>query len=229
MGHTVGRVREIRLGASGHTQISIACPAGAIPRPGQYLLAAEQDHRDAILSTPCFAIEASNLGFWAAPLYAVAWSPGTALDLVGPLGHGFDLPGNIQRLGFVALGETVSRLMPLVYQAVHARTAMTLFTDLDLPMLSAAVEVYPLASLPEALDWPDYLALDLPLGRLDELRGVLGLAEGAILPCPAQVLVTTPIPCAGLAQCGACAIPSRRGWKLVCEDGPVFDLTSLKW
>ena len=151
------------------------------------------------------------------------------MDLVGPLGQGFDLPGNIQRLGLVALGETVSRLMPLVYQAVHTCTGMTLFTNLDMPMLSAAVEVYPLAALPEALDWPDYLALDVPMGQLEELRGVLGVAEGAILPCPAQVLVTTAIPCAGLAQCGACAIPSRRGWKLVCEDGPVFDLNSLKW
>jgi hypothetical protein len=106
---------------------------------------------------------------------------------------------------------------------------MTLFTDLTLPILPVALEVYPLASLKEALDWPDFLALDVPMPRMIELRDVLGLSYGSGLPCPAQVLVTTPIPCTGMAQCGACAIPARRGWKLVCEDGPVFDLNSIKW
>jgi hypothetical protein len=61
------------------------------------------------------------------------------------------------------------------------------------------------------------------------LRNMIGLSEGIGLPCPAQVLITTPMPCAGLAKCGACAIASRRGWKLACEDGPVFDLNHLKW
>ncbi len=106
---------------------------------------------------------------------------------------------------------------------------MTLFTDLTLPRLPAAVEVSPLASLKEAMDWPDFMALDVPLTRLAELRDVLGLSNGDGLPCPAQVLVTTPMPCAGMAQCGACAVPARRGWKLACEDGPVFDLNILKW
>ena len=63
---------------------------------------------------------------------------------MGPLGHGFDLPRNIQRLGLAALGETVSRLMPLMHQAAKSHAGMTLFTDLRLPKLPAAVEVYPL-------------------------------------------------------------------------------------
>ena len=135
---------------------------------------------------------------------------------MGPLGNGFDLPSNIRRLGVVAMGDTVSRLLPLVDQATRAMVGVTLYTDLNIISLPTAVEVYPLSSLPEALDWPDYLVFDLPVGRLDNLRQVLSLAEGATLPCPAQVLVSASMPCLGLGQCGACAIPGRRGWKLVC-------------
>jgi hypothetical protein len=35
------------------------------------------------------------------------------------------------------------------------------------------------------------------------------------------------MPCAGLADCGVCAVELRRGWKLACKDGPVFDLRDI--
>jgi hypothetical protein len=207
----------------------ISCPAGAVPSAGQYLLASDPLDPYAILGIPIFLAQRCEQGFWAEPIIPPAWGPGTTLHLVGPLGHGFNLPRNIQRLGLAALGETVSRLMPLVYQAPTTHIGMTLFTDLSLPKLPAVVEVYPLAMLQGSLDWPDFMALDVPLEQVDRLRGVLGLAHGAGLPCPAQVLITIPFPCAGLAQCEACAVPARRGWKLACADGPVFDLGVLRW
>lgn len=229
MGRAKGRVREIRIGASGQAELSISCPAAVVPRAGQYLLAFDPQDAGEILGNPLFAIEMSSQGFWAAPLHPVSWHPGINIDLVGPLGHGFELPSQAQRLGLVALGETISRLMPLVYQATPAYSGITLFTDLTLPRLPAALEAYPLDSLKDTLDWPDFLALDVPLPRLSELRQIIGIVAGAPLPCLVQVLVTAPIPCVGLAQCGACAVPGRRGWKLVCSDGPVFDLYELKW
>jgi dihydroorotate dehydrogenase electron transfer subunit len=225
----MGRVSEIRLGSGRNVETCIVCPESVIPAAGQYLLAFDQDDPDVVLSTPLFAIEKSNQGFWAAPQFPINWPPGTILNLIGPLGHGFDLPRNIQRLGLVALGETVSRLIPLVRLTTQSHASMTLFTDLSLPRLPAALEVSPLASLKDSLDWSDFLALDVPLVRLPEIRAILGLSDREILPCPAQVLVTTPIPCAGMAQCGACAVPAWRGWKLACEDGPVFDLRFIRW
>ena len=107
--------------------------------------------------------------------------------------------------------------------------AVTLYTDAHLSALPSTLEIYPLSSLREALTWPDLLALDLPLERLPALRDLLGLQPGDLLPCPAQALIWTPMPCAGLAECGACAVPSRRGYKLACEDGPVFPLNHLEW
>jgi hypothetical protein len=229
MGHAIGRVREMRLGASGQTELSIACPRDSIPIPGQYLIAIDAQDEASILGAPLFMIDQSRQGFWAAPLHPVRWMPGTILELLGPYGRGFDLPANIQRLALVALGDSLARLLPLVYQAVRAEAGIALFTDLSLPALPSALEAHPLSALGGSLDWPDFLALDLPLDRLDGLRQVMSLPAGQILPCPAQALVTTPMPCAGLARCGACAVHGRRGWKLACEDGPVFDLRSLSW
>jgi len=229
MGHTRGRVTEIRLEACRLIEAFVACPAGTIPSAGQYLLASDLDDPEAALGVPLFVAENSMQGFWAAPPIPISWRPGTDLDLIGPFGHGFDLPRAVQRLGLIALGETSSRLMPLVQQAAQSHYGMTLFTDLQLPRVPASLEAYPLASLVEALDWPDFLVVDVPLQCLANLRKVLGLPDGARLSCPAQVLVTTPMPCAGMARCGACAVPARRGWKLACEDGPVFVLDNLKW
>jgi len=229
MGHFHGRVTEIRLEAGGQMEAVVACPIEAIPQTGQYLLASDLNNPEEVLGTTLFVAEKSMQGFWAAPPIPNSWRPGTKLDLVGPLGHGFELPRQIQRLGLVALGYTVSRLMPLVGQIRHSHGSATLFTDLPLPRIPALLEAYPLVSLVEALDWPDFLVVDLPLQRMSGLRDVLGLTNGTDLTCPAQVLVTTPMPCARLAHCGACAVPARRGWKFACEDGPVFDLNQLKW
>lgn len=229
MGHTTGRVSEIRLGSGRNIEAWIDCQESVIPAAGQYLLAFDKDDPDVALNTPLFAVEKSNLGFWASLQFPVNWPPGTILNLVGPLGHGFDMPRIIQRLGLVALGETVSRLMPLVQFSTQNHSSMTLFTDLPLPRLPAALEVSPLALLKDSLEWSDFLALDVPLEKLPEIRTTLGLSERELLPCPGQVLVTTSMPCAGMAKCGVCAVPSWRGWKLACEDGPVFDLNTIKW
>lgn len=214
---------EIRAEA-GATAAVIACPARAIPAPGQYTLAAAPGD---VLGSALFYAGSWDGGFVAAPPLPAGWEPGTRLTLRGPLGHGFRLPDSLQQLALVAGGESVSRLLPLIYAALARQAAVTLFSDLPLPALPAALEAFPLAALPETLAWADFLAVDEPIEDLDKLGDRLGLAAGGKTPCPGQVLVQAPMPCAGLAQCGACAVKTRRGWKLACEDGPVFDLKEL--
>jgi hypothetical protein len=229
MGHTTGRVNEIRITQVGQMELRISCPDSVVPSAGQYLLACDLEDPGAVLGTPLFLTEKSQNFFWAVPASPCKWQPGTRLDLIGPLGHGFELPKSIQHAGLVVLGETAGRLLPLVTLAAATNVALTLFTDLRLPGLPSVLEVYPLDSLKVAIDWADFIALDVPLDRLEQLRKLFGLPHGARLPCPSQVLLTTSMPCASLAQCGACAVRARRGWKLVCEDGPVFDLNTLEW
>jgi hypothetical protein len=226
-----GRIVEIQYDSSGCNSARIACPAGAIPQPGQYLLAHVAGERDAPLGVPLFLVEAYPDGFLAAPPLPPYWAPGTTLALWGVLGQGFRLPAHLQRLACAALDGGVGRLLPLALAALARGVSVALFTDAPLPRLPDAMEVQPLQALAEALTWPDFLALDLALERLPHLREVLGWTGAAPLPCPAQALVRAPMPCAGLAACGACAVPPRRGraWKLACQDGPVFDLDELQW
>jgi NAD(P)H-flavin reductase len=98
---------------------------------------------------------------------------------------------------------------------------------MDLPDLPHEVEIRPLTALREITPWADYVALDMPRESLPGLRQMLGLGEQARVQLEAQVLIVTPIPCGGIAECGVCAVTIRHGWKLACKDGPVFDLQAL--
>jgi hypothetical protein len=223
------QVSEIQLDHHGATGAWIACVLRKTPHPGQYLFAWAPSDRDAPAGLPLFPVKVTEHGFLAAPPIPPAWSPGTRLIMRGPLGRGFELPASTHRLALAALGDTVGRLLPLAAQAAQNGCAIALFADAPLPSLPASYEAYPSSDLPESLAWADLLAIDLPLQHMVDLRKILGIATGLLLPCPAQVLIQVPMPCAGLAECGACAVRTRRGHQLACKDGPVFDLNHLEW
>lgn len=220
-----GWVKELHIGPSGLVSARIVCPPRAVPQPGRYLLAG---WGDAILAAPLFLETGFDDGFLAVPPAAGDWEPGTRLDLRGPLGSGFSLPADVRRLVLAALGDTISRLLPVLDTALRQDMAVALFSDAALPGLPSAVEASTLSALPEALGWADFLVLDLPQEELPRLMDRLGIEGGVTLPCPGQALVVAPMPCAGLAECGACALHTRLGWRLACKDGPVFGLDELK-
>jgi hypothetical protein len=159
------------------------------------------------------------------------WTLGSSLILRGPLGKGFRLPAKLRNLALAAAGDSAARLLPLLKSA----GSVALFTNAPLPDLPAEVEIQPLDGLAEGLSWADYLALDLPgtpdsgLRFLGDLRAALKLDERMPLPCPAQALLSGPMPCGGVADCGICAVRARRGHRLACKDGPVFALNELSF
>ncbi len=218
------RIGELRLDPAGQVQARLDCPPAALPAPGQYLLAYDPQDASAALATPLFAAELLADGFWAAAPLPPAWQPGLVLALRGPLGKGFALPGDVRRLALAALGGSAARLLPLAQQALRQDLSVALFTAAALPRLPSSIEINPLGMLPEALAWADFLAVDLSVEQVESLAGVLGLQGGLPPACPGQALVSAAMPCGGSGGCGACAIPVRRGWKLACQDGPVFDL-----
>ncbi len=223
-----GFVREVQWQGGLGRAAWIECARPAIPAPGRYVMAWSPEEPDAPLATPLFAARIEPQGFLAAPPVPTTWEPGTALQLRGPLGRGFNPPGNLRRLALAGLGEGIARLGPLLQAALEKGAAVALFADQTPPGLPSAVEVNPLETLNEALAWADYLALDLPAPALPGLSRLLGVERGVrALPCPAQALVHTAMPCGALADCGACAVETRLGWKLACHDGPVFDLIDL--
>jgi hypothetical protein len=216
-----GKVKEVRIDPSEQTSVWISCPKQAIPSPGRYVLAT---YRGAILATPLFLEQSAEGGFLAAPPIPTNLELGAELTLRGPLGRGFKLPATTYRLALASFELSAARLLPLAEQAIQMRAEVAIYCDSPLPGLPSAIESAPLSSLPEALHWADFLAVDVPLEQLATLRGHLGISDHEFLQCPGQALISAPMPCAGLAECGVCAVKTGRGWKLSCKDGPVFDL-----
>jgi hypothetical protein len=204
----------------------LLCLQNLIPAPGQYLLAYDPASNSP-LPAPVFNAGSVPGGFLVAPPIPPAWQPGIILSLRGPLGRGFSLPASARCVALVSLGDTAARLKPLIPAVLGQGASVVLVSDLDLPGLPPEVEIQPVSALSEVAKWADYLAFDLPRESLPGLRETLGLGEQAKVLFEAQVLVVTPMPCGGLAECGVCAVTVRRGWKMACKDGPVFDLDEL--
>ena len=226
-----GQILEIRLHTHGQIGALVECPPELLPFPGQYIQAHAFEHPDEVMPVSLFPGELSSSPveekafFAAAPHIPPAWQPGTLLSLRGPLGRGFMPPDSIKRLALAAIGNTPARLLPLLDTA--AETA--LFSD-NLPAdLPIEVEVSPLSAWPETMSWPDFLAIDCPLERLSALPALLGLDGNSSPPCPTQILVSVPMPCGALADCGVCAVRAMRGHKLACKDGPVFDWDEIRF
>jgi dihydroorotate dehydrogenase electron transfer subunit len=182
--------------------------------------------------------------------------PGDELDCIGPLGRGFPLSPAAHNLLFLAQHtgfgvsekqNSVTFVLTLIDQALaagkrallihEAPTAAQLFSPAGLP---PGVEVRlitrdgsqgqagtALDLLPELAQWADQVyAVGHPEWYRDLVRKLRehrlrldeGLAWGLIAPAI--------MPC-GTGVCGGCVVETRRGYRLGCSDGPVFDLTKV--
>ena len=219
-----GQVVELIL-EDGLRHARLTCPENLIPSPGQYLLAS--DASDSLLPVPVFHTDSAPQGFIAAASWPDSWNPGREIYLRGPLGHGFTLPSTARRVGLVALDDSPSRLLGLIQPALKQDAAVVLVSGSRVDNLQDEVEVQPISALDEIIEWADYLAFDTKRENLPGLRDQLfnGMPANGLLE--SQVLVCTPVPCGGMAECGVCAITTRSGWEMVCKDGPVFEWKDL--
>ena len=224
--HTgTGQVLELIL-EDGQRLARISCPADLVPAPGQYLLAGAASSSDP-LPVPLFFTESAPSGFIASAPLTETWLPGQEIALRGPLGRGFELPATSRKVALVPCGGLADRLRGLIRLALGQGAAVVLVSDTDGEHLPDEVEVQPLAALEEVLAWADYVAFDVERGKLPGLRERLGQVKQVPAGKEAQVLVRTPVPCGGVAECGVCALTLKSSLKLACKDGPVFDLREI--
>ncbi len=217
-----GKVEEIFLDGSAR----ISCTPELIPIAGQYLHS-QAAGSDSPLAVSLFPSLPSPNGFRSAPPIPSAWRPGQILHLRGPIGRGFSIPQSARRVALVAFDDSLSRLLGLVSQALTQNAEIVAACDAPIENLPEVVEIQPLKSLPEVLTWADYAAMDVDRENLNRLgEGLEGLGQVAA-GIEAQVLIRSLMPCAGIADCGVCALASRHGWRMICKDGPVFDLREL--
>lgn len=222
-----GRIVELILEDGGHLA-RISCPPGLIPSPGEYLLVGEADHAsDTPLPVPVFYTDSAAEGFIAAPLVNTSWRPGQELQLRGPLGRGLELPVSARKVALVAFDNPPVRLRGLIGPSLRQNAAVVLVCDFAPERWPNEVEVQPLATLADVMNWADYMVLDAARENLYKLGERLGWINQPPALREAQVLVRTPMPCGGVAECGVCAVNLKSGRKLACKDGPVLDWREL--
>jgi NAD(P)H-flavin reductase len=217
-----GQLSEIYL----DSRARILCPPGLVPAPGQYVLA-HADSSDDPLAVPIFFSDSAPNGFRCAPSLPLAWRPGMQLNLRGPLGHGFSIPAFARKVALIEFAESPARLYGLISIALKQDAEVVLTCDTVMDDIPEAVEVQPLQALVDIYQWADYAALDVARENLHQIGEMLGKTEQAKSPREAQVLVRAPMPCGAIAECGVCALTIRREWKMICKDGPVFEMSSI--
>jgi dihydroorotate dehydrogenase electron transfer subunit len=235
-------------------QIAVTAPDGVkAAHPGQFYLIAGPTYLRHPLFPACLPSEGLAFLVKAGPDPFVAWlasrTPGDSLDLIGPLGRGFDTPTPGQRLLLVAeTAVDVGPLLPLVESAMTdgvsgvtlltgATQAASVFPPRELP---PAVELRVATAdgslgrrgdvttlLPDALPWADRVCAVGSRDLYRALRTAIERVRPGLLGGFAQVLLAdVPLVC-GVGACLACAVEGKRRLCLACVEGPVFDLSDL--
>ena len=218
--------------------------------PGQFVMVRTSEDHDPLLRRP-MSIHRVALGENGALalLFEVvgrgtSWlaqrKAGEVVDLLGPLGCGFKIQS--EKLLLVGGGVGIAPLLFLAEKALAdgrrlvlllgARTAGQVYPHHLLPPDAAPVTITEDGSLGKRGMVTDLLA-DLadaaeqifacgPLSMYEAMAAMVNeLGQKSV-----QVSMEARMGC-GFGGCAGCAIETKRGSKLVCKDGPVFELTDL--
>ena len=223
----------------------------ALAHPGQYVMVRCGEGYDMPLRRPLGINRISKDGI--SLLYSVVgrgteWlsqrKAGEPVDLFGPLGNGFEVYPSSRNLLLIAGGVGIA---PLLALAEHAR-AKGLKFRLIIGEKNAA-KIYPERLLPPGIK-AVITTEDGSLGQKGMVTDILPqfVSEAdQVFVCgplpmyqaiakmgkklgkkPTQVLLETVLGC-GVGACLSCSIETKRGRKLVCKDGPVFEFRDIIW
>lgn len=216
-----GKIKEILLDGS----LQIECSADLIPSPGQYVLA-HNPASDSPLPVSLFFMESSPYGFRCSSP-AVNGKPGDLINLRGPIGHRFQIPASAKKIALVAFENSVACLYGLIPLALQQNAEVALVCDSQNVNLPEVIEIQPIQSLLDVMNWADYVAIDIARENLNQLKEKLGEQYQLKNKFEAQILIHAPMPCGGIAECGVCALTLSHEWKMICKDGPVFKLSEI--
>ncbi|HUS79707.1 MAG TPA: dihydroorotate dehydrogenase electron transfer subunit [Armatimonadota bacterium] len=247
--------------APGHYLLYLRCPEiAAAARPGQFVHLRVSRGIDPLLRRP-FSVMLAEPGSGHIRLLVrvagrgteaiASHAEGTEYDLLGPLGNGWELPGDDEDVFLVGGGVGVA---PLIFLADHLRMSdnrshvhslqgaaseelLVCWTEFSsrCDQFTAATEdgsageeglitrvlAAELGSRP-----PDRLYTCGPQGML---AAVARMCAEAGVPC--QVSMEQWMGC-GVGACLGCVVPAAAGpdsYVRVCTEGPVFDANDIAW
>jgi dihydroorotate dehydrogenase electron transfer subunit len=166
---------------------------------------------------------------------------GDTFTVFGPLGHGLTLRADTRNLLLVSHGVRLAPLLYLVDQAITRGVNVTLIQggapsepafpvallppQLELELVDTDPDGRVSANLlPEYLRWSDQVVV---AGEEPLLRQVAAELKRLVSRRSVQAVVWQPLAC-GTGACAGCPIETRRrGSRLLCRDGPRFELSDL--
>lgn len=167
---------------------------------------------------------------------------GEKIDLLGPLGKGYEIYPGSKNLLLAAGGIGIAPLVFLAEQAISQGKGVTLL--LGAP---TARQLYPSKLLPAKLrlitatedgtegekgmitdilpgfDGADQLFACGPLPMYQSMAQMPGLRGK-----PVQISLEMRMGC-GLGICYGCTVKTRNGLRQACKHGPIFDLDEILW
>ena len=167
---------------------------------------------------------------------------GEMLDILGPLGNGFEIHSETRNLLLVAGGMGIAPLVYLAENAVAdglsvkllagARTRSQLY-----PESLEKVEIMHVTEdgsagekgmitdlLPPLVTWADQICACGPRPMYRTMAEMPDVLQGKSI----QISVERVMAC-GVGACRGCAITTTSGIQMVCSEGPVFELNQIIW
>jgi NAD(P)H-flavin reductase len=181
-----------------------------------------------ILPVPVYPIGVKKGMFTSMSSAGSHWKVGEQLAISGPHGNGFTIPSVSRRLLMISSTSTPLRLLPAAMNVISTGGEVALFAGSIPEHIPAEVEWLSKDQLVEALTWADCIIGDVRLKGLPRWLDLFSEVKSSPLGKGVQLLVDTPLVCAGKSECGVCAVKTKQGWKQACSDGPVFKLDDLE-
>ncbi len=174
--------------------------------------------------------------------WLAARNKGEALDILGPLGNGFEIYPDSRNLLLAGGGIGIAPLIYLAEKAVSdgfsvklvigAKTKSGLFSEVlqgaEIIQItedgSAGEKGIITDMLPPLVEWADQIFTCGPVPMYNSMAGRSDEFKGKSV----QILMEQVMAC-GVGACRGCAVTTHEGIKMVCCDGPVFELQQIVW
>lgn len=226
-------------------------PAIAEPRPpmpGQFvMLHCSDDGKEPYFARALsiYRVDYDRIGFLYTPVgKGTAWlsnrTRGDRIEMYGPLGKGFKLPGGSAQLLLVGGGVGVAPLVDTAERAIEAghkvvammgaRSAANLLPPSEWPQEVEYITVTEDGSagltgrvtdhIGDYQDWASKIYACGPNPMFGSMADVLRNNGRRLSP---EILMEENMPC-GWGMCYGCAVFTRKGVRLCCKDGPRFNL-----
>lgn len=240
-------IERVRRVGSGWQQLMLAVEDTALEhiKPGQTLLVKASKALDPYLRENWIPIgfDAEQRTLQVEIPLKTAYTPGEAVSIIGPVGSAFPVRAGIRHLLLIAQEDAPTRLLFLMASALRSGISVTL-------VLAGTTQNYPINTLPpqveviqssDVLTWPSQQQTFIWADQVfivtrsvfwEKYYLPIFYAANKSRPAlPAGFLhgvFDLPLPC-GTGACMACMVRCLNGDRLVCSDGPAFDLASIKF